>query len=131
MFDFYEKRKIRSWLYSKPVAAVLFALLVLLSISVYERFKIERSIAQKRAETEAELRTLTERRDAMKADVEHLNSDRGVEEELRSRFDVAKTGEQVVVIMNEDAAEDGGDAAASTTPDRQPAFWLWRILKFW
>jgi cell division protein FtsB len=105
MLDFHEKRKIRSYIYSPVVVIVLVILSVILSVSVFERFKVEREMAERRAETEERLEELRLRAAALEGKVEHLENDRGIEEEIRTRFDVAKEGEQVVIIVDE--SEDG------------------------
>lgn len=102
MFDFHEKRRLRTYLYSPVVVVVLLLLTAVLSVSVYERFTIEREMAERREAAEAELAELQARADALQEQVEHLNNERGIEEELRSRFDVAKEGEQVVVIIDDE-----------------------------
>ncbi len=60
-----------------------------------------------------ELRKLQERERDLSADIERLNTERGVEEELRKRFGVAKKGEEVMIIVEpvvgEEEGIDGGE----------------------
>jgi len=105
MFDFHEKRKIRGLVYSPVTILVLVILSAFLSVSVYERFKVERDVAQKRAEKEEELLRLKDRAAALEGDIEHLQSERGIEEELRSRFDIAKEGEQVIILVGDEESD--------------------------
>ncbi|MBX2866683.1 septum formation initiator family protein [Candidatus Kaiserbacteria bacterium] len=128
MFDFHEKRKIRSWLYSKTTIVILFILAILLSFSVYERFVVERKVAEKRAEREGDLLRLEERAAALEENIEHLESDRGLEEELRSRFDVAKEGERVIIIVDSDE-ENVTKTLPSSRKEHKRSF-IDR-LKFW
>jgi len=130
MFDFHERRKIRSWLYSKTSIGILSVLLVLLGMSVFERLKIEREIRGKRIQTELELRALEERAAGIEAKVQHLNRERGVEEELRSRFDVAKEGEQVVIIVD-DNASDGRLRERQAREEKESTQSWWEFLRFW
>jgi cell division protein FtsB len=134
MFDFYEKRKIRSVVYSKLSIALLLILSVWLSVSVYERFSVEREMAHKREAQEKELEILKARAAVLESQVEHLEDDRGIEEELRTRFDVVKEGEQVVVIL------DGEDGSTDLEELSQPPggesedikeVSFWASLKFW
>ena len=120
MLDFHEKRKLRSFLYSKPAVAVLLAIAVLLSMSVYERYQSERDMAAKRQELEGKLVALKNQAATLEEEVERLKSDRGIEEELRDRFEVAKSGEDIVIIV------DGGATTSATTSSRYTAsagFW--------
>jgi cell division protein FtsB len=115
MFDFHEKRKIRSLVYSKISIGIIVILAVLLSISTAERYSAERAMYQKRAEAEAELEALKLRAATLETQVNHLDNERGIEEELRSRFDVAKEGEQVVIII--DNSEEGKTKNIATPSD--------------
>lgn len=102
MFDFYEKRKIRGLLYSKLTLGILLVLILLLGRSVYERYQVAQQMEEKRLETTAELNELEQRAAVLEGKVEYLEKDRGKEEELRGRFDAAKEGEQVVIIVDEE-----------------------------
>ncbi len=112
MFDFHEKRKIRKVLYSWISIGGIFLLGGLIAYSAYGRYEVEQDMAEKLELREAELAALEERAASLQASVLHLSDERGIEEELRNRFDVAKEGEQVVIILD-DGSESSG--AASTT----------------
>ncbi|MCD5382348.1 MAG: septum formation initiator family protein [Candidatus Pacebacteria bacterium] len=130
MFDFHEKRKIRSLVYSKYTIGVLGVLIVAFSVSVFERFSVERAMYEKRVAREVELEALLERAALLEEKVSHLKNERGVEEELRSRFDVAKKGEQVVVIIDDDAPNTAQTAQAIEAAP--PASWsFWDFIKRW
>ena len=134
MFDFHEKRKIKSYVFSKFSAALILAISVWLSFSVYERFMVEREMSAKRVEREVELQRLQERTALLEEKVNYLRNERGIEEELRSRFDVAKQGEQTVVIIDDTKGSDqkleelsvppGADAQELSRP------W-WDFFLFW
>lgn len=131
MFDFHEKRKIRGWLYSKVTIGVLFALAFFISFNVIERFKVEREMATKRLEQEEVLMELKQRAATLEAKVEHLKNSRGVEEELRGRFDVAKEGERVVVIVGEEKASEDLEALKNPPGEKDGENSFWEIFKFW
>ncbi len=105
MFDFHEKRKIRRILYSKISILVVFVLAILLSTAVYERYTVSREMKERLDVKQAELHAIEERAQAIEAKVEYLKDERGVEEELRNRFDVAKKGEQVVILLEDESEE--------------------------
>ena len=96
MFDFHEKRKIRSIVYSKPVVAVLMLVTIILSFSVYHRYTVAEEMKQKLNVRENELNELKQRAATLESKVQYLRDERGIEEELRNRFDVVKEGEQVI-----------------------------------
>jgi cell division protein FtsB len=42
------------------------------------------------------------REEALKEKLDHLKTERGMEEEIRAKFQVAKPGEEVIVLLGED-----------------------------
>lgn len=128
MFDFHEKRKIRRILYSKFLIGAIFLIAIVIGRSVYERFTVEREMALKLEERSGELEALKQRANLLEGKVEHLKNERGIEEELRSRFDVVKDGEQVVILID-DVVEEASDVdLKATTTDEKHFF---EVLKFW
>lgn len=120
MFDFHEKRKIRQIVYSKVFIGFLLILSVLIAHSAYERYRVEREMAEKRDQKAEELQKLQERATVLASKISHLENERGIEAELRSRFDVAKEGEQVVVILDEKATDEKELEALSQPPGVVP-----------
>lgn len=126
MFDFHEKRKIRRYLFSKPAIGLVLGASVVLSISVYDRYVVSREMQMKLEEKYTELEKLEIRAETLGAKVEYLGDERGIEEELRSRFDVAKEGEQVVVLLDSKRdKKEIDDEANSNKKDEEPkkSFW--------
>ncbi len=112
MANFGRKKKFTDYLYTKPVILVLFLIFIFLTISVYERYTIEREMSHRRSEIEAEQKALTVRKDEIQKKVDYLQAERGIEEELRKKFDVAKEGEQVVILL--------GETYQETPPEEEP-----------
>lgn len=106
MVQFGKKKNITDYLYTKPVIVILLIVLVFLVVSAYKRYQVERDMAERRHEAEQEQRDLMDRKVEIEAKVEYLEGERGIEEEVRKRFDVAKEGEQVVILLGEDEDED-------------------------
>lgn len=114
----------------RAVLVVLVALCVLVAWSVYTRLQVEREMAARRAAVEAEHATLEARYEALKAEVTYLSDERSLEAEVRRNFDVAKEGESVVIILDDEttAAVDGSDATSSTeAPEVHPWWQFWRV----
>jgi cell division protein FtsB len=131
MFDFHEKRKIKSVLYSKVIVSVLIALSIALSFSVYNRFTTAEEMEARLNAHRATLVALEERAAMLQAKVEYLKNQRGVEEELRNRFDVAREGEKVVVLINkspENTPEASSDVSSDTENEKKSFF---SLFKFW
>lgn len=122
MFDFHEKRKIRSVLYSRPVIGVILLVTILLSISAYNRYTVAKEMGVKLEARKQELEELRERARAIESKVEYLTDERGVEEELRNRFDAIREGEQVIILLEERGK--GSDAIETTSAiDTDKSFW--------
>lgn len=114
-------------LYSKPVIAMLFVATGFLLVSAYNRYEAAVETKNRLETRQAELDALSSRAEVLEAKVRYLEDERGVEEELRSRFDVAKEGEEVVVIVDDRSATDV-DLELVAEPEK-PSFFA--RLKFW
>jgi len=134
MFDFHEKRKIRSFLYSKWVVLSILIVSAFFVSAVYDRYVVASEMKAKLEVKRAELKELEQRAQALEAKVQYLEGERGIEEELRNRFDVIKEGEQVVILLDERRKEGqvpvslGGVAPTSEDTSEKSFF---DFLKFW
>lgn len=124
MLDFKRKRQVRGFIFSYFTIAILAVLLFLMAMSVFERFTVEREMASRREEAEMELQALRQRAAALEAQVEYLEDERGMEAEIRDRFDVAKEGEQVVIIL-EDAGTETEETTEPTKGPDEPWYKFW------
>src|SRR3989344_4665771 len=108
MRQFQDHRQWHRLLSSRQVQALLVLLLILVGESVARLYQRERVIAVDEQSLERELLTLKARRAELLAEVARLETDRGVEEEIRERFGVVKAGEKVINLV-------GGVATAIPT----------------
>lgn len=124
MLQFYQKRTLRGWLYS-PVSLGLLALFILFMISVvYQRYTIEQEMVGRRVEAEEHLKTLEARRTELEKKVEYLNNERGIEAEMRRNFDVARPGEQVVIILDDEKKPEI-EPLSKTAVEVEPWYKFW------
>jgi len=133
MFDFHEKRKIRGILYSKTAILCLAAFALFLAFSAYNRYKIAEEMKTKLESRQAEYQELEMRAQALQTQVEYLENERGIEEELRNRFDVAKEGEQVIILL-EDTNKETKESIESLTQSNdefEETKSFFEKLKFW
>ena len=107
MLHFREKRLFRRVIASKITLVVLLTLALLLSNSVWGVWGKMRETAELRAREEERLAELEARAAALKAEIDRLTTERGIEAEIRSKFDLAKSGESVLVITDSKEMEDG------------------------
>ena len=110
-------------MYSKITLAVLTVVVVLLLNSVWNIYTKERSTRLTRNNLEREFLALKEREELLRKEIERLKTTRGVEEEIRSKFEVSKDGENVMIII--DPTKDKGTQIYK----RENSFWS-KFLNF-
>lgn len=96
---FEEKKIIRSRLYSRTSVVLLIILLLILGKAVWNIYGKELQSRKERDVAEKKLTELKERESTLKAQTEALKTDFGKEEEIRSKFGVAKPGEEVIIVV--------------------------------
>lgn len=103
MIPFQERKKLRKILYSK---ASLIALFLLLGVALNGAWGIYQKAAIARAERDRAKRSLAEleaRTTELQASLARLESEKGIETDVRQKFTVALPGEDVVVIVDDPA----------------------------
>jgi cell division protein FtsB len=131
MFDFHEKRKIRRVVYSKFFIVGIFLVTFLIGRSVFERYTMEREMAEKLENRIEERELLHARAAALESKVKHLRNERGIEEELRTRFDVAREGEQVVIIIDDPEKKEQKSFVSDEEIAESSNTSFFEMLKFW
>jgi cell division protein FtsB len=126
MFDFYQRRKIKSFLTMPITRIVLLILALLMCWGAYTRYEKAELVKVRRVEAEQELQHLKGQKDALEKQVKYLSDERGIEAEMRRQFDVALPGEQVVVIV--DPQKDNASSSSSTKKFEEDVPWymFWR-----
>lgn len=110
MKELQHKERFRRVLYSIPSLIIL---LLVAGLLVRGAFKImvKRAESAERLRTlEAENEVLRARESSLKADIAHLETEEGVIDEIRAKFNVAREGERLAVIVDDEAP------AATGTP---------------
>lgn len=123
MFDFHQKRKIRTILGSRVTQVFVFVVASFVLLSAYNRFLIAEEMAERRAAVESEIQALEARRESLDAEVRYLSNERGIEAEMRRQFDIAREGEQVVIILEDEPVPEPPPAPATTTKRAWYRFW--------
>jgi len=122
MLDFHQKRKLRTIANSRITQAVLLVLVGFVFWNALERYVVASDMADRRDTAEQTAAALQARKEALEAEVRYLQDERGIEAEMRRQFDVALPGEEVVVILEDEALPELLPLATST-PER---FW-WQL----
>jgi len=124
MFEFHEKRKVKSILYSKPFLVGMCIPIFFLSFAAFKAHKKEQETSQKREELTADLSTLEYRASKLEEDIKNLDDPRGIEKELRSRYEVGKDGEEIIVFV-----EDKKPEKKEGVVEEKKGFWS-KIIDF-
>jgi len=122
MAGFGKKKTITEYLYSKIVVVLLLIFVVFLTVSVLERYRVERQMAERKDEALEHKEELIERKKMLEEKVKYLGAERGVEAEIRTNFDVAKEGEKVIILVG-DTKES--ESEATTTVAVKPWYIFW------
>jgi uncharacterized protein YlxW (UPF0749 family) len=106
MFELKEKRKLRKILYSKPAILILLLLLAFMVKPVWNAYS-KYSESRKNAEAAGvRLENMQKRQAELSQKIDSLGTERGLEEEIVDRFNVAREGENVVVIVERRESEE-------------------------
>lgn len=118
------KKKFVHMLYTTPVLVGMSICVVVLLLAVWQRYEVERRLHSQRLLIQSEEQAALEQRAALQAQVEYMEGEHGVEEEIRKHFDVAREGEQVVILIGDPAVS----TVATTTPapPKKPWYQFWR-----
>ena len=127
MLNFYQKRSWRTVLYSPITLTFLMMISLYLAYVTYNRYVIEREMSSRQLDAENELKTLEQRRDTLQKKVDYLSNDRGIEAEMRRNFDVAREGEKVVIILDDEIATNNIEPLSTITPTTtRPWYKFWQ-----
>ena len=123
MAKFGKKKSYTDWLYTRPVLVFVGGRIIFLGVAVFERFGVERDMYARRISAEAELSETAQRKENLNTQVEYLEGERGIEEEIRKHFDVAREGETVVILMGEDGGEEVVEVEVPLPNHKWYQFW--------
>ena len=123
MFDFHQKRRMRTVFASRVTQGILLLVAFFVLLSAYNRYLIAREMADRREAVESEISALESRKASMEAEVKYLSNERGIEAEMRRQFDIALDSEQVVIILEDETTATAPAAAATTTKRAWYKFW--------
>lgn len=102
MREFKQRRKFKKKLYSKFVIFLLVLVIILLAKGTWGIFQKSRESDKRLEISQERLIELKKRQSAVVSRIEILKTSTGVEEEIRTKYDVAKEGEHVIIIVQDD-----------------------------
>ena len=100
MLDFQQKRKVRKVLYSRLTIFLLFVAVLFLIRATYHIYTTEKISADNYAAVLKNFNDLKARQAMLGSQIDRLSTESGQEEEIRSKFSVAKPGEAVITVIS-------------------------------
>lgn len=100
MKDFQQRKKVRRMAASRAAFLALIIVAVLLIRGAYGVFLKERETSQDLVKTKESLAAADARSQELTLSIETLKTEQGLEKEIRDRFSVAKSGEEIVLIID-------------------------------
>ena len=119
MLDFQQKRKLRKTFFSKMTVIILVAVAVLLSHATWSAYQRYTDAKENENRAVGHLAELQEREITLRAEIDRMSTERGVEEELRRRYSAVKEGEGVIVVVN----PEGGNYEGGGVGGEEESFW--------
>ncbi len=102
MKEFQEKNTVKRRLYSKTTIVILFFLFLLTARGLFFVYQKERITRVEVARVQKQKDDLQKRYEIIKENGERLKTEEGIEAEIRTKFDVVKEGEEVIVVVDKD-----------------------------
>ncbi|MCC7004308.1 hypothetical protein IT397_00065 [Candidatus Nomurabacteria bacterium] len=117
--NFEAKNRIKKLLYSKFTLVLLFILLMYLFQSTYDIYVKSVESKNNKNMAEKELEDLKLRQETVSSGIESLNTNIGLEEEVRGKFDVVKENENMLIIV------DRSSTSSNQNGIGKGGFWSW------
>jgi len=120
MNEFKKKNKNSFW-HSPFVLVILLCVVVVFAFNMIGLIEKEKETAQKKALILDEIDTLNKRETMLRSDINKLNTDDGIEDAIRDKYQVVKPGEKMVVIVDDKKPIEVQD----NDPKNDHTFWGW------
>lgn len=114
--------------YSPMMLVVFFCVLVLFIYNTVGLIKKERQTANRKELVQDQIESLNKRKSSLEGDISNLETEEGKEEIIREKYQVAKEGEKMVIIVDN---ENNVDSLKEEEIVDRHGFWNWvkRIFK--
>ncbi len=124
MKELRDKQKFKNILYSLPILALVVALALLLARGAGSIMLKERESARTLEALREKNADLRVREEELKGEVARLGTEEGILEEIRSKFNVARPGEHLAIVVNERVV------ATTSEPSALRRGWEW-LTQLW
>jgi len=108
--------------YAPITLVILFCVLVLFIYNTVGLIKKERQTANRKELVQDQIENLNKRKSSLEGDISKLETEEGKEEIIREKYQVAKEGEKMVIIV--DSKNNIDSVKEEVVVDRH-GFWNW------
>ncbi len=108
MHHFKKKAEYKFW-HSPIILAVLFVIVIVFAYNLIGLLEKERETSKKKELALDQIESLKKRQTILEGDIARLETDDGIEEAIRDKYQVVKEGEKVVTIVNEEVPTNSDD----------------------
>ena len=119
MRELQNRQKMKRRIYSIPALLVLLAITIGIVRGAYALMQKERQSARDAEALDRQVSELASRETELKADIDKLHTEGGIEEEIKAKYNVARPGERVAIIIDR-------PGEATTTAEEEPWY-----VRFW
>ena len=116
----FKKEKSNSFWHSPLTLVVLFLFLIVFAYNLIGLIEKDRDTVEKKSLMLDEIDSLKKREIMLNNDINKLNTDEGIEDTIREKYQVAKPGEKMVVIV-----DDKKDDINTQQTKSDHSFWGW------
>ncbi len=126
MREFQERRLLRKIIFSRFILIFLVSTLIFFAYASIKVYLRSRKAAEINELVRREMTDLENKKTAMEALINRLETETGAEEEIRSKFPVKKPGENMVVIVDEEVkiGDNSGESDSSGVLSK-----IWQFVK--
>jgi cell division protein FtsB len=116
----FKKGKINSFWHSPLTLVFLFCFLIIFAYNLIGLVEKERDTSEKKSLILDQIDSLKKRESMLNDDISKLNTDAGIEDVIREKYQVVKPGEKIVVIV-----DDKKDDISTQQTKSDHSFWNW------
>ncbi len=110
-------KRLKELFFSWPMAILLGVLVVVVGVAAWNMYQTYENTEETVQRLENERQELSGRLEAAQSAAAQVSTNRGLREEIRDKFSVAKPGERVIVLNEQDRD------AATTSKQEDAGFW--------
>jgi cell division protein FtsB len=107
-----ENKKWKRILYSQWALIFLFLVFLIMAQATWKVYSREKNSAADREKAEKSLALALQNNEDLKEQINKLETNSGVEEEIRKKYSVAKPGEEVAVILYTNSAIENNNVSS-------------------